>query len=94
MRHALFCFTDTRLSVTLILMLTTRCSSTPGNTGVAPVPALTPCPEPRPQVCAREYLPVCARRESAEWKTYATGCTACSDARIIGYRPKACEQAE
>ena len=61
------------------------------------------CESPRPQICTREYNPVCAVKDtgvrcvttpcpSAEEVTYATGCTACSDSKVIKHRPGACNQ--
>jgi len=46
---------------------------------------LTRCPEQRPQMCTREYNPVCAQRDDASTRTYATGCTACADPSVIGW---------
>ena len=54
------------------------------------------CSEPRPQVCTMIYDPVCATRDtgircikapcpSAEQKTMSSGCSACSDAKVISY---------
>ena len=51
---------------------------------------LVTCTDPRPQMCTMEYLPVCARigeDSSAEWKTYASGCSACSDPKVTVYKP-------
>jgi hypothetical protein len=48
------------------------------------------CEDPRPQICTREYDPVCATREDGSVKTYSTGCTSCSDARVTGYKPGKC----
>ena len=59
------------------------------------------CTSPRPEICTREYRPVCAQRDtgvrcvtapcpSAEAVTMATACTACSDPKVIGYEPSAC----
>lgn len=53
-------------------------------------PSFTKCEEPRPQVCTQEYRPVCAELQNGETKTYATGCTACSDVNVVGYRPEEC----
>ncbi len=58
--------------------------------GPAPDPVVA-CSEPRPQVCTREYLPVCAQRVDGTRASYATGCTACSDENVVGYAPGACE---
>jgi len=44
------------------------------------------CTEPRPQICTREYDPVCATLQDGHVKTYATGCTSCSDSAVTGYR--------
>lgn len=59
-----------------------------------PVPAegdaLTPCGEPRPEICTREYRPVCARRRDGSEHTYATSCTACADENVVGHRAGAC----
>jgi hypothetical protein len=52
---------------------------------------LTRCPEPRPQICTREYRPVCAQLSDGTFKTYATGCTACTDPTVTAYREGACE---
>jgi len=55
--------------------------------------AFTQCKEPRPEICTREYRPVCATLNTGgEEKTYATGCTACADPGVIKYRESACEQ--
>jgi len=53
----------------------------------------TQCKEPRPEICTREYNPVCATLNTgSEEKTYATGCTACADPGAIKYRQGPCEQ--
>ena len=59
------------------------------------------CEEPRPEMCTREYRPVCALRDtgircvtmpcpSTEWKTYGNACSACADADVIGHVAGAC----
>ena len=59
------------------------------------------CEDPRPQMCTREYRPVCALRDtgvrcvttpcpSTEWKTYGNACDACADADVIGHIAGAC----
>ncbi|GAB3537863.1 hypothetical protein GCM10027343_02080 [Noviherbaspirillum agri] len=64
---------------------------------------LTQCRDPRPQMCTREYKPVCASRDtgvrcvttpcpSTEWRTYGNACDACSDSKVSGYREGACKQ--
>ncbi len=48
------------------------------------------CEEPRPQVCTREYNPVCATLKNGSLKTGSTGCTSCSDPEVVGYKMGAC----
>jgi len=68
-------------------------------------PNYVECTEPRPQVCTREYRPVCARRDTGvrcfttpcpatELKTYGNACSACGDPKVYGYVPGACEKEE
>ena len=50
---------------------------------------LVTCTDPRPQMCTMEYKPVCARLgegAEAEWKTYASGCSACGDPKVTVYK--------
>ena len=49
------------------------------------------CEEPRPQICTREYDPVCAKLQDGSVKTYATGCTSCADSSVVGYTKGACK---
>lgn len=49
------------------------------------------CQEPRPQICTREYDPVCATLKDGSTSTGATGCTSCSDTEVVGYKMGACE---
>jgi len=48
------------------------------------------CTEPRPQICTREYDPVCASMQDGSVKTYSTGCTSCSDKEVTGYKKGSC----
>lgn len=48
------------------------------------------CTQPRPEVCTREYMPVCATVKGNGTKTYSNGCTACSDLRVVSYVPGEC----
>ena len=53
---------------------------------------VTLCVDPRPEVCTMIYDPVCgvhvdpARPDA----TYASGCSACADPAVAGYRPGPC----
>jgi hypothetical protein len=52
------------------------------------------CTEPRPEICTREYRPVCAQVKTDQGvvlKTYATGCTACGDSQVLAYQDEACK---
>ena len=48
------------------------------------------CEEPRPQICTREYDPVCATLNDGSTITGSTGCTSCSDLEVVGYKKGAC----
>jgi len=43
------------------------------------------CKDPRPQICTMEYRPVCATLTDASVKTFASGCSACSDAQVVSW---------
>ena len=62
----------------------------------------TSCSEPRPEMCAAIYDPVCAARDngirclttpcdSTEWATYSNGCNACADTLVFRHRAGSCE---
>ena len=72
-----------------LLLLLSAC----GSNSVKQAGELIACPpEPRPQVCTREYRPVCAVHIEGADKTYATGCVACTNPEVTGYRRGACKQ--
>ncbi len=48
------------------------------------------CENPRPEICTREYNPVCGTLKDGSTKTGATGCTSCSDPEVVGYKMGAC----
>lgn len=69
---------------------------------VIPAESVIQCGDSRPQMCTREYNPVCATKltgvqcvttpcPSTEELTYATGCTACADTKVIHYRQGSCD---
>lgn len=92
----------TALSITL---LAACASQTPEPTKPAkPVESASiSCGDERPQMCTREYHPVCGKRDngvrcvttpcpSVEYKTYATACTACADENVISHVEGPCEE--
>jgi PBP1b-binding outer membrane lipoprotein LpoB len=69
---------------------------------VASKPTGIECTNPRPEMCAMNYDPVCATRdnkvrcvttpcESTELITYGNACSACSNPDVYHYQPGACE---
>ncbi len=66
-------------------------------------PEVTACKDPRPQMCTKEYRPVCAKRDtgvrcvttpcpSEEWVTKGNACTACADEKVFGFKLGACAE--
>ncbi len=89
------------LRLIVITVSLTACTSSPTLTESTPKPELTNCPEERPQICTRDYRPVCATKDtgvrcvttpcpSTEQKTYSNACSACADSKVIGHIPEAC----
>ena len=50
------------------------------------------CPEPRPQICTMDYVPVCAQLQDGSFKVYSNGCSSCSDPAVVGYRAGECTE--
>lgn len=61
------------------------------------------CVVPRPEVCTRDYRPVCGLRDTGircvtqpcdswETKTYGNACSACADGPVYGWKPGECEE--
>ena len=59
--------------------------------GSESLPNLIQCAELRPQICTQEYVPVCAYLKDGAKRTYASGCSACSDANVANYQLGQCE---
>ena len=80
----------------MTIFLGAACAPAPA-TGEATssVPDLTACEDPRPQVCALNYDPVCGYHGDDNYKTggktYGNACSACADDAVSGHRPGACE---
>lgn len=79
---------------TCLLPLMLGCSTASEKAATSPtqeqIADLTLCPEPRPELCAQIYQPVCAETSDGQPKTYASGCMACTDPKVIGYRDGEC----
>ncbi len=48
------------------------------------------CEEPRPQMCTREYLPVCGVQDNSLAKTYGNACTACAEQQVVYFIKGGC----
>ncbi|MFQ3324039.1 MAG: hypothetical protein ACI90U_001864 [Pseudomonadales bacterium] len=93
------------ITISSALLLCISCSSstiTEAENKQERDPRFTQCEDPRPEICTREYNPVCAIKAiavqcvttpcpSTEEITYATGCTACADSKVTEYKQGACE---
>jgi len=53
-------------------------------------PGQVMCTEPRPQVCTKDFRPVCATRRDSTRRTYGNGCDACVDANVVSHVPGPC----
>ncbi len=77
------------LSAAAGLILLTLGACTPQQTATAPPPA-TVCTGQRPQVCTREYRPVCGTDVRGASRTYGNACEACADKQVVSHRLGAC----
>lgn len=53
-------------------------------------PAATVCTGRRPQICTRDYRPVCGTDVRGASRTYGNPCEACANKQVISHRPGAC----
>lgn len=75
----------------LIIGFALGCASNSGVNNEQPVLNITACEDPRPQICTREYNPVCGVLKDGSLKTGSTGCTSCSNPDVVGYTMGACQ---
>jgi hypothetical protein len=68
------------------------CAQQPTPTQPAPPasPGQATCTAPRPQVCTKDYRPVCGTRIDGTRQTYGNGCDACADANVVSHIPGPC----
>jgi hypothetical protein len=74
----------TRKALTIFLLVaacTTEAQQPP--TGIQ-------CTEPRPQMCAQIYSPVCGVAADGTRKTFGNACEACGDKAVVRHTPGAC----
>jgi len=69
--------------ILFISLLQLSCAHTPQDT--FPDVDMTQCIKPKPQVCTREYRPVCGFENDGNHKTYSNACTACASPDVISY---------
>ena len=55
---------------------------------------LSPCHDPRPEMCTMDYKPVCGQLENGQFRTYANACSACADAKVVGSRKGECKESQ
>jgi hypothetical protein len=84
------------LAVLALLVPALGCAPSDPSPGEDEV-ALEACPATRPQMCTKEYRPVCGHLcanppcESAERRTYGNACDACAHAEVVALAPGRCE---
>jgi hypothetical protein len=90
-------------SISLIASAGLACAGTGSDpTPAPPAGGYEACAEPRPQMCTRDWRPVCGRRDTGvrcvttpcpswETRTYGNACTACADPAVHGFRSGECE---
>jgi len=49
------------------------------------------CENPRPEMCTRDFRPVCSLSESGVYKTYSNACEACSNKPVLSYYKGVCK---
>ncbi len=71
------------------LLLSACSNGTPATEPGSAPPNL--CTDPRPEICTQQYVGVCASLADGSTRTTATGCTACADPEVVGWRPGECD---
>jgi hypothetical protein len=89
--------------ITPLLLMLLACSGPDiKSQGLSRAKVGTACKTPRPEMCTREYRPVCATKfngiqckkapcPDTDKVTYANACVACSDHKVRSYGAMSCE---
>jgi len=84
-----------RLAWLAVLLVVTGCAATANRPGPAsPLVSdpITPCADPRPELCTMEYVPACGSLVAGGFRTYASACSACADLAVSGYQAGPCSE--
>jgi len=89
------------LGVLMAIALLVGCAGSESEDALARAPdsGLRACLDPRPEVCTKQYRPVCGHRcaappcTEADRRSYGNGCDACADASVRAHRPGRCDGA-
>jgi hypothetical protein len=74
------------------LLFAVQCSPQQAPGAPPDPPASMACKEPRPQMCAMIYEPVCGLAKDGGHKTYGNACSACANDVVVGYASGACKK--
>ncbi len=79
------------LCLVVLSFTVVACNATPEQPVSKMSDVSTLCKDPRPQMCTMIYQPVCGIDNEGQFKTYASGCSACSHVEVKGYNEGACK---
>ncbi|WP_373080691.1 hypothetical protein [Zhongshania sp.] len=92
-----------KLSLLLLLAggLLSACATSQNAPATPVVEGFTSCETPRPEMCTREYRPVCGHVDTGircvttpcpaqRHQTYGNACSACADEKVMGYEQGDC----
>lgn len=76
----------------LIMFVLFSCANTKVDEGeTQATEEMIQCELPRPQICTREYRPVCGFMQDGNHKTFANACEACANINVGGYFKNECK---
>lgn len=80
-----------RIALALLFAVATAPACAQQTPPAPPAPAgQVTCTMPRPQVCTKEFRPVCGTRADGTRRTYGNACDACADANVVSHVPGPC----